>query len=75
MTSRQLKNNMKHTAQAALKSEYGFKPALESIILLEGCDDRTYIRFQVGTHEYAFHSYKFEDGSVWVGSGTIEKVS
>lgn len=75
MTSRQLKINMKHTAQAALKSEYGFKPSLENIILLEGCDDRTYIRFQVGTHEYAFHSYKFEDGSVWVGNGTIEKVS
>lgn len=75
MTSRELKNNMKHTAQAALKSEYGFKPTLESIILLEGCDDRTYIRFRVGAHEYAFNSYKFEDGSVWVGSGTIEKVS
>ena len=59
MTSRELKSSMKHTAQAALKSEYGFKPTLESIILLEGCDDRTYIRFIVGAQEYAFRSYKF----------------
>lgn len=74
MTSRQLKTNMRYTAQLALKSEYGFKPSLESIILLEGCDDRTYIRFQIGIHEYVFSSYKLEDGSVWVGNGTIEKV-
>ena len=75
MTAREIRTNMKRTAQLALKSEYGFNPSLESIILLEGCDDRTYIRFRVGVHEYAFNSYKFEDGRVWVGSGTIEKVS
>lgn len=75
MTAREVRTNLKRTAQAALKSEYGFNPSLDSIILLEGCDDRTYIRFRVGVHEYAFNSYKFEDGSVWVGSGTIEKVS
>lgn len=68
------KMNMKKTAQAALKSEYGFQPSLEKIILLEGCDDRTYIRFRVGIHEYTFNSYTFADGSVWVGHGTIEKV-
>jgi len=66
---------LKKTAQAALESEYGFKPALEKIVLLEGSDDRTYIRFRVSTHEYSFNSYKWLDGSVWVGSGTIEKVS
>lgn len=65
----------KLTAQAALKSEYGFKPALDKIVLLESCDDRTYIRFKVEGHEYSFNSYTFADGSVWVGSGTIEKVS
>ena len=75
MTAREIKNNLKRTAQAALNSEYGFKPGLEKIALLEGSDDRTYIRFRVNAHEYVFNSYKFSDGSVWVGSGTIEKVS
>lgn len=68
-------NSLKKTAQAALESEYGFKPALEKIVLLEGSDDRTYIRFRVGVHEYSFRSYKLSDGSVWCGSRTIEKVS
>lgn len=66
---------MKKTAQAALLSEYGFKPSLEKIVLLEGSDDRTYIRFRVGMHEYSFNSSRWPDGSVWVGSGTVEKVS
>lgn len=69
------KNLMKKTAQAALESEYGFKPALNEIVLLEASDDRTYIRFKVRDHEYVFSSYKWEDGSVWVGKGTIEKES
>lgn len=68
------KELLKKTAQAALDSEYGFKPALERIVLLEASDDRTYIRFRVKDHEYSFNSYKWPDGSVWVGSGTIEKV-
>lgn len=70
-----MKKILKHTAQVALNSEYGFKPALDSIVLLEGSDDRTYIRFKVRGHEYVFRSYLFSDGSVWCGSGTIEKVS
>ena len=68
------KTNLKKTAQAALDSQYGFRPALDAIVLLEGSDDRTYIRFRVRQHEYSFRSYKFDDGSVWVGSGTIEQI-
>ncbi len=75
MTNRKIKLNLNRTAQAALKSEYGFQPSLDSITLLEGSDDRTYIRFKVGSHEYAFYSCKWPDGSVWVGKGTIEKES
>lgn len=70
-----MNEKLKRTAQAALESEYGFKPSLQSIVLLEGSDDRTYIRFRVRNHEYSFHSYLFSDGSVWVGKGTITKES
>ena len=70
-----MKEQLKKTAQVALESEYGFKPALDKIVLLEGSDDRTYILFRVGSHEYRFNSYKWADGSVWCGSGTIEKLS
>lgn len=70
-----MKEALKKTAQAALESEYGFKPAMKDIVLLEGADDRTYIRFRVRNHEYSFNSYKWADGSVWVGSGTLEKIS
>lgn len=66
---------VKETAQIALHEEYGFKPALDKIILLEACSDRTYILFRVGTHKYRFDSYTMPDGSVWAGSGTIEKLS
>lgn len=75
MTARNVKMELKRTAQVALESEYGFKPALDRITLLEGSDDRTYILFRVGSHEYSFDSYKWPDGSVWVGKGTIEKKS
>lgn len=70
------KKFMKETAQIALKEQYGFAPALNKIILLEGSDDRTYIRFMVGLHEYRFDSYQFPptSGSVWCGEGTITQV-
>lgn len=69
------KNELRKTAQLALESEYGFKPALNEIVLLEASDDRTYILFEVRGHEYSFNSYLFIDGSVWCGSGTITKKS
>ena len=67
--------DIKKIAKAALKSEYGFKPRLKNIILQEVSFDRTYIRFAVGIHEYIFNSYRLPDGSVRVGSGTLEKRS
>lgn len=65
---------LKKTVQFALENEYGFKPALNDIVLLEASDDRTYIRFRVNEHEYAFNSRLFRDGSVWCGDGTIKKI-
>ena len=69
------KNLLKKTAQVALKSKYGFAPALSAIRLLEASDDRTYILFAVDACEYRFSSHKFSDGSIWCGQGTIEKLS
>lgn len=69
------KDKIKKTAQAALRSEYGFKPSLNDIVLLEASDDRTHILFRVKGHEYRFTSYLFNDGSIWCGNGTIEKIS
>lgn len=72
------KNELKHIAQAALKSEYGFEPSMKDIVLLEAYGDGTYILFEVGGHEYSFNSrlmgsgYPFPE-SVWTGKGTIEK--
>lgn len=69
------KDLLKKTAQAALESEYGFKPALADIVLLEASDNREYIRFTVRRHEYEFRSCTWPDGSVWVGYNTITKHS
>lgn len=65
---------MKKIAQAALRSEYGFKPPLDDIRLMESNDTGTYIAFTVKGRYYAFRSRRIFDGSVWCGSGTIEKL-
>ena len=69
------KEQIKKTAQAAMKSNYGYAPALREIKLLEASDDRTYILFRIGDFEYEFRSYAFQDGSVWVGEGHVEKTA
>ena len=72
------KAELKSTAQAALKSEYGFAPSLERITLLEASGNGTYILFRVGIHEYRFESDICHIGdieSIWVGKGTITKIA
>lgn len=72
------KDIMKHTVQRAMENEYGFRPPLSQITLLEAADDRTYILFSVNKHEYRFTSFISTIGgceTVWVGKGTIEKLS
>ena len=65
---------MKRIAQAALNSEYGFKPSLDDIRMMESNDDGTYLAFTVRGRYYAFRSYRLATGGVWCGSGTIEKL-
>lgn len=68
---------LKRIAQTALKSEYGFAPALNQIRLLEASGDGTYIRFGIGTETYSFDSHISHVGdmeTIWCGKGTIEHV-
>lgn len=68
------KQELKRIAQEALDSEYGFKPALDRVTLLESNDDGTYIAFTVRGRYYAFRSYRSYAGGVWCGAGTVEKM-
>lgn len=63
---------IKKTAQAAFRSEFGVEPKLKDIRLLEASGDRTYILFCIGKHTYRFDSYVDRFGAVWVGEGTLE---
>ena len=68
------KAELRKTAQMALKSEYGFAPSLDKIVLLEANRDGTYILFEVLGHEYKFDSYRESRfNTVWVGNGTITR--
>ena len=72
------KTELKKIAQLALDSEYGFAPELEEITLLEACSDGTKIYFEVNGEEYKFTSYINTYGDmriIWIGKGTIEKLS
>ena len=71
------KTELKKIAQLALDSEYGFAPALKEITLLEASDG-TKIYFKVNGKEYNFTSHINTYGgmeTIWVGAGTIEKLS
>ena len=50
-------NDCKAIAQAALRVEYGFKPALNDIKIISHNGIGTKIYFAVGKHEYKFNSY------------------
>ena len=67
------KVELRKIAQAALKSEYGFAPALNKITLLE-TNWLNYILFEVGDNNYKFHGRVLSDGTIWVGKGTITKM-
>lgn len=72
-------DNAKRTAQQALKSEYGFCPALADIDVVSVTEKEgrpIFIIFYVHGKEYYFDSYLVHFGdtpSVWVGKGTITK--
>lgn len=70
------KQNIKKIVQCALKSEFGFAPALSEISLYRSLPDGTHALFVVNNKKYRFDSYVITAGgleSVWVGSGTIRR--
>ena len=69
------KQELRTIAKEALRSEYGFAPALKDIVLLEAYGDGTYILFEVKGNIYNFtSSYRFgEHNGVWCGKGTITR--
>jgi hypothetical protein len=74
--TKKFEDQLKKTAQIALKEEFGFAPCLSEITLLECDGDRTYIRFHVHGNVYAFNSRIEHIGdmeTVWCGKGTITR--
>ena len=70
------KQNIKQIVQCALKSEFGFAPALSAITLHKSLPDGTHALFVVNDKKYRFDSYSITVGgleSVWVGAGTIRR--
>lgn len=69
------KTTLKKIAQTALESEFGFAPAISNITLLEANGEGTYILFSVKGKDYRFESRLLLDKTIWVGKGTIERVT
>lgn len=71
--------DMKETIQVAMGNNYGYKPPLYKIVILESADDGSYARFSIGSIEYTYtHSYTIGDFANpynKVAFGTIERVA
>lgn len=70
------KKDIRHILQSALKSEFGFAPALSEITIFKSLPDGTHALFLVDGREYRFDSYTSNIGgmeTVWVGAGTIRR--
>lgn len=70
------KQNIKKIVQCALKSEFGFAPALSEIGLYRSLPDGTHALFVVNDKKYRFDSYAINAAgleTVYVGSGTIRR--
>ena len=52
---------LKKIAANAFEAEYGVRPALKSITLLESCGDGSYVMFAIGEREYSFNNGQFTD--------------
>lgn len=74
-------NNAKKTVQVALRSEYGFKPSLNDIVIISSKEEENRTvkaDFMVNGKHYKFDSYIMYVGkvaTVWCGSGTITKIN
>ena len=70
------KQDIKRIVQCALKSEFGFAPALSEIGLYRSLPDGTHALFVVNDKKYRFDSYTSTEGgleTVYVGHGTIRR--
>ena len=70
------KQDIKKIVQCALKSEFGFAPALSEIDLYRSLPDGTHALFVVNGKKYRFDSYALSVGgfdTVYVGAGTIRR--
>lgn len=68
--------DIKRIVQCALKSEFGFAPALSAITLYKSLPDGTHVLFVVNDKKYRFDSYIITVGcleTVHVGGGTIRR--
>lgn len=68
--------DIKRIVQCALKSEFGFAPALSAITVHKSLPDGTHVLFSVNGKTYRFDSYAINIGgmeTVWVGKGTISR--
>lgn len=68
--------DIKHIVQCALKSEFGFAPALSAITLYRSLPDGSHVLFVVNDKKYRFDSYTITVGgveTVYVGAGTIRR--
>lgn len=68
--------DIKRILQCALKSEFGFAPALSTITIYKSLPDGTHVLFVVNDKRYRFDSYVINVGgleTVYVGAGTIRR--
>lgn len=67
---------IKRIVQCALKSEFGFAPALSAVTIYKSLPDGTHVLFLVDGRKYRFDSHESTMGgleTVYVGAGTIRR--
>jgi hypothetical protein len=67
---------IKRIVQCALKSEFGFAPALSAITIHKSSVDGTHVLFLVDGRKYRFDGHELIMGgmnTVYVGVGTIRR--
>lgn len=52
---------LKKIAANAFEAEYGVRPELKKITLLEAAGDGSYVMFAIGEREYSFNNGQFTD--------------
>lgn len=58
-----MNNELKKIAALEIEREYGFRPTLTSIVLMEASGDGRYIMFRMKNHEYCWDGVTLEKRS------------